>query len=172
MLLILRRFLLISGVVMLSACSPKYNWREVHDDKLQFSVLMPQRPTSFSRHIDLDGTTVDMTMTAADIDGLSFAVGTATLADAAQTAKALQSMRTALLNNIHGKLQTTPVIPPTTDRNTIDLVATGEANAHPLLLMARFVAKDKQIYQVLIMGNPSQLTTDNIETFFSSFKLN
>lgn len=165
-------FSLVIGVAgLLAACSPKYNWREAHGEKVQFTVLLPAKPTSFSRDIDLNGTPATMTMTAAEIDGVTFAVGTAELADAAQAAKALESMRTALINNIGGAVQAS-AIPgqPTGGDHALDVVATGVARGQPLQLMARLMAKDKRIYQVLILGGEKAVTPENAETFFTSFK--
>jgi hypothetical protein len=36
-------------------------------------VMFPAKPASFTRTIDLDGAQVSMTMTAADVDGATFA---------------------------------------------------------------------------------------------------
>jgi len=168
----LQYFLLIGVGIVLTACSPKYNWREVHGDKLPFTVLMPDKPSSFSRRIDLNGTTVEMTMTAAEIDGVTFAVGAAQMADAAQTPAALQAMRSALLNNINGKQQAESV--PGQQHpadNTLELVADGVAGKRQLQLIARLQARDKRIYQVLIIGPRDQMTAENIAMFFTSFRL-
>lgn len=45
----LSRCLLIAALVLLSACSPKYNWREAHGGTIQFTVLLPAKPATFSR---------------------------------------------------------------------------------------------------------------------------
>lgn len=158
-------------LVALTACSPKYNWREAHGEKVQFTVLLPAKPASFSRAIDLNGIPVTMTMTAAEIDGVTFAVGVAELADAAQSTKALESMRTALVNNIGGNPRETkiPGSVGLVDR-TLDVTATGAARGQPLLLMARLMAKGKRVYQVLIIGPEKDIGAENAETFFSSFK--
>ncbi|AKZ64947.1 membrane protein [Herbaspirillum hiltneri N3] len=153
----------------LTACSPKYNWREAHGEKIQFTVLLPAKPASFTRQIDLDGLPVSMTMTAAEIDGVTFAVGAAELADAAQTPKALEAMRVALINNIGGA-PVPATIPgkPAGDR-TVDVVAAGTAGGRPVRLMARLLARDKRIYQVLIVGPEKSIEAEHAETFFTSF---
>lgn len=158
-------------VAVLAACSPRYDWREVRGGDMPFTVLLPARPVSFSRRIDLNGTPVTMTMTAAEIDGAIFAIGAAELADAMQTPEALESIRTALIKNISGDPQHA-VIPgraPVADR-TLDISATGVAHGQPLRLMARLVARDKRVYQILIVGNDEAMTPENAETFFTSFK--
>lgn len=153
----------------LTACSPKYNWREAHGEKIQFTVLLPAKPASFTRQIDLNGLPVSMTMTAAEIDGVTFAVGAAELADAAQTPKALEAMRVALINNIGGA-SVPATIPgkPAGDR-TVDVVAAGTAGGRPVRLMARLLARDKRIYQVLIVGPEKSIEAEHAETFFTSF---
>lgn len=165
--------LILAGcaLALLAACSPKYNWRETHGEKVQFSVLLPAKPASFSRAIDLDGIPVTMTMTAAEIDGVTFAVGVAELADSALSAKALAAMRTALIKNIDGTVRPTAIPGASAQAGpTIDVSATGVARGQPLLLMARLLAKEKRVYQVLIIGPEKSIGTENAETFFSSFK--
>jgi hypothetical protein len=160
----------VCAIAVLVACSPRCDWREVRGDDIPFTVLLPARPASFSRRIDLNGTPV--TMTAAEVDGATFAVGAAELADAMQTPRALESIRTALINNIGGNPQAAgiPGRTPIAD-HTLDITATGAAHGQPLRLMARLVARDKRIYQILIIGNDAAMTPENAETFFTSFKM-
>ena len=41
----------------------------------------------------------------------------------------------------------------------------------PVLLVGRFVALDKRIFQIVIVGQESKLSRENIETFMDSVKL-
>jgi len=158
--------------LVLAACSPRYNWREASDNGAHFVVLLPAKPASVTRSVDLDGPRVDMSMTAAEVDGLTFAVGTAELPDAAAATRALEAMRTALLNNIGGQAQGTPTWPGKTDGlvRIQDIDAHGVARGRPLRLVARLAARDRRVYQILIVGDEKAITDENIETFFSSFK--
>ncbi|WP_432240415.1 hypothetical protein [Herbaspirillum robiniae] len=162
----------LAALLALAACSPRYNWREASDNGAHFVVLLPGKPATVTRPVDLDGPTVDMSMTAAEAGGATFAVGTAELADAAAAVKALDAMSTALLNNIGGRPQGTALLPGKTDgfSRSIDLDAHGAAGGRPLRLVARLAARDRRIYQVLILGDEKALTDENIETFFGSFK--
>ncbi|WP_050464134.1 hypothetical protein [Herbaspirillum autotrophicum] len=167
----LSRCLLIAALVLLSACSPKYNWREAHGGTIQFTVLLPAKPATFSRQIDLNGLPVTMTMTAAEIDGVTFAVGAAELPDAERAGKALDSMQTALVNNISGNLKEAHIAGKQTNVDRVlDIAADGVSRGQPLLLQARLIAKGSRIYQVLIIGNPKDVSAENAETFFTSFK--
>ncbi|OWY26755.1 hypothetical protein [Herbaspirillum robiniae] len=162
----------LAALLALAACSPRYNWREASDNGAHFVVLLPGKPATVTRPVDLDGPKVDMTMTAAEAGGATFAVGTAELADAAAAVKALDAMSTALLNNIGGRPQGAALLPGKTDgfSRSIDLDAHGAAGGRPLRLVARLAARDRRIYQVLILGDEKALTDENIETFFGSFK--
>ncbi|MCP1575449.1 membrane protein [Herbaspirillum rubrisubalbicans] len=156
----------------LAACSPRYNWRQASDNGAHFMVLLPAKPASVTRPVDLDGPRVEMSMTAAEVDGLTFAVGSAELPDAAAATRALDAMRTALLNNIAGQPQGTPTWPGQTTvfTRTIDLDARGLSRGRPLRLVARLAVRERRVYQILIVGDEKAFKEENIETFFSSFK--
>ncbi|UIN21603.1 hypothetical protein [Herbaspirillum frisingense] len=158
--------------ICLAACSPRYNWREASDNGAHFVVLLPAKPASVTRPVDLDGPKVEMSMTAAEVDGLTFAAGTAELPDAASASRALDAMRTALLNNIGGQVQSGAAWPGKTEgfARTVDLDARGVSRGRPLRLVARLVARERRVYQILIVGDEKAFTEENIETFFSSFK--
>ena len=49
-----------------TGCSPNFNWREVQGTEPSYTVLLPAKPSSHSRVVDLDGLKVTMTMTAAE----------------------------------------------------------------------------------------------------------
>ena len=159
------------AALMMAGCSPAYNWREVHGENVPFSVLLPAKPSTFSRSIDLNGLPVNMTMTAAEVDGITFAVGAAELNNAAQTRQALESMRTALLNNINGT-PNTAALPGRAESTTttLDVAATGVVRGQAMTLMARLIARDQRIYQVLIMAPNKNIPAEQAESFFTSFK--
>ena len=165
----------LAATMALAACSPKYNWRESSDNGAHFVVLLPGKPSGATRTVDLDGPKVEMSMIAAEVDGVTFAAGTAELADAAAAGRALDAMGTALLNNIGGKAgekDGRAALPGKTEgfSRTLELDAQGTVRGRTLRLVARLAAKDRRVYQGLILGDKNAVTDENIETFFSSFK--
>jgi hypothetical protein len=160
------------ALLALGACSPDYNWRESSDNGAHFIVLLPGKPASATRSVDLDGPRVDMNMTAAEAGGATFAVGTAELPDAAAASRALDAMAAALLNNIGARAQAAPTLPGATDgyARTLELDAHGVAGGRPVRLVARLAARGKRVYQLLVLGEEKAITDENIETFFASFK--
>lgn len=157
---------------LLAACSPQYNWREVRGTAVPFTVTLPGKPATHARAINLGGQPVTMTMTAAEVDHVTFAVGTVELADAAQAEKAVGAMKTALVNNIGGTLaqEKTVVIG---GAPAIAIEASGPPAAtggQPRLLLARFMAQGKRAYQLVVLGSEKAGTRDAADIFFTSFK--
>jgi len=172
----LAALLLLAMLAALSGCSPKYNWREIANKDAGFTVLLPDKPASLSRLVNLNGETVTMTMTAAEVDDISFAVGTARLSDAKLAPTALVAMKSALVANIGGKIKRDSSM----DKNgaaaaadAIDIEATGSraSNGEPLLLLGHFEAKGSRVYQVVVLGNEKTVPREEATTFLSSFKL-
>lgn len=154
----------------LSACSPQYDWRDYRASDAPYAVLFPAKPASQTRAIKLGELDVNMTMTAAEVDGVVFAVGSAQLADAARAPAALEAMKTALVNNIAATV-TKSAASASGAQTVLDVEAKGNRNGEPMLLIGRFIAKDKRVYQVIVMGREKNIVRDTVETWFSSFKL-
>lgn len=152
-------------------CAPKYDWREVRGPDGGYSIDLPAKAATFARPINLDGVQLAMTMTAAEVDGVTFAVGHAQLTDASAARAALDKMKTALVKNINGSIQhETRSVPGT--RPTIDIEASGNRNGQPYLLVARFAANDTHAYQVIVVGREKAVAREAVDTFLTSFKLN
>jgi hypothetical protein len=161
------------AAILLAACSPKYNWRDYASPDASYRVMFPAKPASFTRDIDLDGMRVPMTMTAADIDGATFAVGAAEAPDAARAQAAVEAMQVALLRNIGATVEHRAAAASASgsdSRTTIDVDATGKANGQPTRLAGHFEARGKRFYQVIVMGPPKAMPQDQIEQFLGSFK--
>jgi len=159
----------------LAACSPTYNWRQARPQPGQgaeFTVLLPAKPAHYSRPINLGGMSVEMHMTAAQTEGITFAVASADLGDANRAAAALDTMRTTLLANIGAQQGTRVRLPGKTDGNTrtLDVDALGQAGGRAQRLLVRLVARRGHVMQVMMVGDQKSFTDDNIETFFHSFK--
>jgi hypothetical protein len=152
---------------LLCACSPQFNWREVHGDGAPFTVLLPSKPASYAQEVDLDGLRVTMSMTAAEVDGLMFAVGSAELPDAAQVPHALGAMKTAMTRNVGAEKASEK---PVAGMQAVDIEATGARAGRPLRLVGRFAASGRRVYQAVVIGPASALAPEIVDTFLSSFK--
>jgi hypothetical protein len=72
----------VLAAAMVSACSPKFDWRDYRSNEAPYAVLFPAKPATQTRSINLGGEQVKMQMAAAEVDGVTFAVGSAEMADA------------------------------------------------------------------------------------------
>ena len=152
----------------LAACSPDYNWRQVQNSDAAYTALFPAKPASHAQDINLDGIRTTMSMTAADVNGVLFAIGSAELADPALVQPALKAMKTAMVRNIGGAIASDKAVAGPTPFN--DVVADGSRNGRPIRLTARFAAHKKRVYQAVVIGAPQDVPAEAVETFLTSFK--
>jgi hypothetical protein len=152
----------------LSACSPDYNWRQVQNADAAFSALFPAKPSSHAREINLDGIRTNMSMTAAEVHGALFAVGSTELASPALVQPALNAMKTAMVRNIGGTIASERTVPGPTPAS--EVIANGSRNGRPVQLTARFAARNQRVYQAVVIGAPQEVPAEAIDTFLSSFK--
>jgi len=153
---------------LLAGCNPTYNWRDHANQEGRYKVLFPAKPATFTRPVEVDGLRVEMTMTAAEVDGATFAVGAATAPDAARARAALPAMRLALLRNIGaGQDEAEAEAPATQDSLRVD--ATGAASGKPMRLHGRFEARGERFYQVIVLGPAHAVPPEQVEQFLTSF---
>ena len=171
------KFVTFLAAILLIGCTPKFNWREVRGTDAPFVVVMPAKPETYARPIRLGDVQVTMTMTASEVDGMTFAVGTATLPDASKAVASIHLMKSALVNNISGTIRKERVSGSTQHQVTsIDLeivgASTASSSGQPRLMVARLIAKDNKVYQALVVGLEKSVTPEALDTFFTSLNLN
>ncbi len=160
--------------VLLCACHPTLNWREVRGaDDASYSVLLPAKPTGFTRPVDLNGTQVTMSMTAAEVDEISYAVASAVIADAVQAQQALATMQAAMLKNIAGTLTAQRSVTIKGGGIALEIEATGQAGRVPrnMRMAARFVRHGDRVYQAVVLGPADTFSAEAAETFLGSLTL-
>ena len=159
----------IALLALLTACSPKFDWREVRGTEAPFVILLPAKPVTVSRDMVLAGVEIKMQMTAADVDGVSFAVGSAQVDDASKIAGVLDAMQQGMLNNIHAVAEKENSAASTLSAK--DVVAYGKlANGQSVKFVGRFMARGAWVYQIVIIGKEKMLTPEVVDTFMTSFK--
>jgi hypothetical protein len=153
-----------------TGCSPNFNWREVQGTDPSYTVLLPAKPSTHSRAIDLDGLKVTMIMTATETNDINFAVASVKIDDAAQRHAALLAMQKAMLQNIHGDVAEQKVVALKDGTTMTEIHATGKTSTgRPLSLFARFGEHGQDVFQVVALGSSDNLTSEIADTFLSSF---
>lgn len=155
------------AALVLAGCSPTYNWRDYNSPDAPYQAMFPDKPVTHKRSINLDGLTVDMTMTAAEIDGTVFAIGSAEAPDTAQAQAAVAAMTTAMVRNIGAT-----VTREEKKDAAINIDAKGVQNGTAMRLVGHFESRGTRFYQVIVMGKEKNVPQDEVDMFMSSFKLN
>lgn len=161
-------------VLALAGCSPKYNWRDYASPDGYYRVTFPARPSSVTRPIDLGDIRVSMTMTAADVEGATFAVGSAEAPDPDSAQASLAAMQAALVRNIGATVTSEKAAASSDDgasRGTRDVEANGSQKGEPMRLVAHFEARGNRFYQVVVLGKPKSMPAEQVEQFLTSFKI-
>lgn len=171
---------LLATGISLSACSPAWDWREIRSDDAGFRVLLPSKPVSMARDIDLDGLKVTMTMTGARVGETTFTVGSVVLPDAsaATREKATAAMRAGMVRNLRGReTAAVPVEVPVVDaagrpvasEPASRIEVDGTASDRPVHMSAIFVSHGDHAWQAVMMG-PS-LDAENAKLFHDSLRI-
>ena len=172
--------LLLAAALLLGACSPKYDWREIRAPDAGWSAMLPGRQSVAERDILLGELPVKMAMQGARVDETSFAVGSAVLPDARPEtrARALAAMREALVRNIGGSVTdsaevTVPVVNASGQRvgeaPGVQITASGQIRGKPATLAARLVVRNARAVQALVVG--PAVEGDAVDTFFDSLRV-
>ncbi len=92
----MHRYLVLPLLILLQACSPTLNWREVQPRGSELKVLLPCKPDQGSRRQRLGDQEVDIRMLGCEAGGAMFTVSVIELAPG-QTAAQLQQLWQAQL---------------------------------------------------------------------------
>lgn len=167
-------FALLLLIFSLSACTPKFDWREVRNADIPLSILMPAKPSSYTREMQVDNMKIALQMTAADAGQLSFAYAYAKV-DQVETLnkdilqeKVLAILKVGMLRNIHAnQFEVADARHP---KNTV--VATGQsANGNTIKMVARFLSHGPWVLQIVVMGNEKAMTPEILDMYFGSLNL-
>ena len=66
--------------VLLAACSPSLNWREVRPEGSDAVMMFPCKPQRFARQVPLAGGKVEMHLSSCTVEGVTYALSDAGLA--------------------------------------------------------------------------------------------
>jgi hypothetical protein len=162
----------LAATLLLLGCNPTYNWRDYSSPDAPYRIMFPAKPATHTRSVDLDGMQVEMTMTAAEVEGVMFAVGTGIAPDPAQAQVAVAAMKTALVRNIGAKVERESAAAAAAGNEAaVDIDAIGSAKGQPMKLRGHFEAHGKRFYQVIVMGRANAVASEHSDQFISSFKL-
>jgi hypothetical protein len=173
-----------AALLLALACSPRFEWRELHTNEGAVATL-PGRAQSVTRELDVGGQKVSMTLWSTGVGPTMFAVGAGRLppalaADAAGRAQAMAYFRDGLVRNIDGTVTSSAAAPltlPAGDARKLLASESVEAVGRPgpdgrkSRLAARFFIVDDRFFEVVALGAEGEIPPEALETFFTSFRL-
>jgi len=153
----------LTAALLLAACSPEHDWREVRAEDAGYRVMLPARPAQLTRPINLEGLKVDMAMQGAQARGVAYTVGSVRLPDESEATRerALASMLTAMVRNIGGTERASrPVTVTVVDAGGqavgtvvgVEVEAVGRMRDAETVLLARFVGSGARVWQAVVLG--------------------
>lgn len=166
-------FIFFVALFALSACSPQYNWRTVPNTDIGYMATFPDKPAQVTRNLDLIGLQVPLTLQAAQIEGLYFAVGTVPLQGnlSAQGTALRDALAQAVSNNISAG---TPTLKPVQwlGKTVHELSIQGKLpSGEAAFAQARFFEHQGVLYEVMMMGPGQSANPDAATSWFGGFSL-
>lgn len=163
-----------SLLLVLTACSPTLNWREVRAESTSLRFLLPCKPDKAQKRVPLGPSEVQLSMLGCEAGGATLAVAWAELAPGADTAAVLGQWERLSLQNMRAAslAQSQPIkvvgaanIPP--PRLAL---ATGQtADGKSVQGHAAYFSQGSQIFQAVMYA--PKIAPEAADTFFSSLRL-
>jgi hypothetical protein len=168
------RFALLT-LGILTACSPRFNWREVRTED-GFVALFPARIERDNRTVMLGKQSANLILTGAEVDHITFAIGVANLADRADLDQARSDYEMSLLANFKGVTpeRSAAEVPLVSSKARIpaDQIVARDAN---LAVVARFAIRANRVVEMLVAAPVGVADSASVkearDTFFQSAEL-
>jgi hypothetical protein len=160
-------------LLMLGACAPVLDWREVKPEDSAASLMFPCKPTTDARMVSLAGGRVRMQIAACRAGDVTWALAYADVADPVKVTPALAALRESAVGNLKGSatavgaLQIAGMTPnPQAERLR---VRGGLPSGEAVTLEAGFFVRGTRVYQATVMGKA--LDAEALAMFFDGVKL-
>ncbi|OAE62881.1 hypothetical protein A7J71_04635 [Achromobacter insolitus] len=153
--------------LVVTACSPSYNWREVDVADGHARAAFPDRVTTDTRDLRLDTHTLRFTLTSATVGEAVYAVGSAPLPpDIAKDPAAKQALGMALMHSLYANMQAPP--PNEWPPYGQDIEVQGKAMGKPGWLRARVWVTDTMLIEAVAAGTVESLPAERAQEFLRS----
>lgn len=158
--------------LVLAACSPTYNWREIRLDPGALHALLPCKPDRATREVELDGQRVALTMAGCEADGATFTLAALTRPASAPPERALTAWKSATLRNLRGRAEreegfSAPGLGGASGQR--QQLSGFDGQDRPLMAQATYFSRGQQVYQALLIA--PKIAPEVADTFFASLAL-
>jgi hypothetical protein len=157
----------------LVACSPALDWREVRPDGSDAIVLMPCKPASHARRVELAGTELTWTLHACQAMGMTWGFGFAALDDPARVDDVLRELQRSALSHIgasDGDALPLKVDGATPNAQAARRSAQGRLpDGRAVQQQVAFFVRGTRVYQASVVG--TVVLAEEAQTFFDGLSL-
>ena len=167
-------WLAAGATLLLSACTPNLDWREVRPDDSGAVALFPCKPTHHARKLVLAGQEVLLHLVACSAGDATWALAFADLGDPARMTAALDALRASLRDNLGAAQAATRALPLAVDGATPSAAAgrIGFDGLRPdgqtVQAEVAVFAKGTRAFQASVIG--PRLPADGLEAFFEGLR--
>lgn len=157
-----------------AACTPTLDWRDVRPEASGLMALFPCKPASHARRLPLVGVSVEMSLFACSVGGVTYALGFADVGEPQRVGPALAELAAAAARNV-GAEGSHITLPLRIDGMTPQPQATRQVFAGRLGDGQRVeeqvavFARGTRVFQATVVG--AQLDLQAVETFFGALRL-
>lgn len=161
-----------AAALLLAACAPALDWRDVRPEGSGVTLLMPCKPVTQERRLPLAGAVVRLALHACNADGQTWGLAHADVEDPARVPEALAELRAAAAANVDGgAVARLPLqVPGATPQPASERVRfSGHLpDGRPVQAQLAVFARGTRVYQATALGQ--HLPDEAAETFFGSIR--
>jgi hypothetical protein len=166
-------FSLLVMTNILAACAPSLDWREVRPVGTSLRLLLPCKPTSQQRSVQLASVMVPLTLYACQAGDMTWAVSHGDVVDPAQVAPALLALRAAAQAKMGAPTQAWAALPtPGATPNAQSGMAafvTRQSQGEVWQMQTAVFAQGTRVFQATVLG--AAVSAEAASSFFSSLRL-
>jgi hypothetical protein len=159
--------------LILSACSPALDWREVRPAGSGLVGLLPCRPSVYERSVRLAGPPLPLSLNACSADGLTFALAFADVGDPSRVSAALAELQAAAQANVGASQPETLALavpgatpnPASARLRLAGLLPDGKAVEEQVAVFSQ----GTHVFQATVIG--PRLPAEVADTFFDGLRL-
>lgn len=167
------KVLLLFITLVLAACSPALNWREVRIKGANLAAMLPCKPDEGSRVVPLGGKDIEMYMSGCDAADATFAVAHVKLAQAANVSEVVSQWRTATLGNMGATSSTfVRLRDPLGDSSVSGAMLTAQGqrkDGTAVQMQGVWFARGTQIFHAVVYAQ--SISPEITEIFFPGLRL-
>lgn len=164
-----RLSLILSLALLLAACSPALNWREVRPGGAELKALLPCKPDQGSRRQRLAGQDIDISMVGCEAGGALFAISVAELGDPDRALAVQVQWQAHLLGNMQAAVSSTSaygIKGAGAQLAPVRLTARGlRPDGRPVAAQGVWFARGTRLYHAVIYADA--ISPEQSEPFFS-----